>query len=184
MIMTDQTRAIRDVIAERLRQQLEEGFTPEHDDKYTEGELPAAAASYAEFASYSDATRERNAGRVVTGWPWAADWWKPKTRRQDLVRAAALIVAEIERLDRAAEDTAIAICEACGHAIQEGEAYLPSPATPLCATCAPTFQALIDEPEGFVDADGEPLSKEAAKDWFDTHIAAGGKPTDSMARVD
>lgn len=182
--MTDHTRAIRDVIAERLRQQSEEGFDPAHDDKYTEGELSAAAASYAEFASYSDDTRERYTGRIVTGWPWAADWWKPKTRRQDLVRAAALIVAEIERLDRAAEDTAIATCEACGHAIQEGEAYLPSPATPLCAECAPTFQALIDEPEGFVDDDGEPLSKEDAKLAFDAYIAAGGKPTDSMARVD
>jgi len=181
--MTDHTRAIRDVIAERLRQQSEEGFDPAHDDKYTEGELSAAAASYAEFASYSDDTRERYTGRVVTGWPWAADWWKPKTRRQDLVRAAALIIAEIERLDRAAEETAIATCEACGHAIQEGEAYLPSPATPLCAECAPTFQALIDEPEGFVDDDSEPLTKEAAKVWFDAHIAAGGKPTDSMARV-
>ena len=34
-------------------------------------------------------------------WPWAASWWKPKNRRRDLVRAAALIVAEIERIDRA-----------------------------------------------------------------------------------
>jgi hypothetical protein len=30
-------------------------------------------------------------------------WWKPKDRRRDLVRAAALIIAEIERLDRDAE---------------------------------------------------------------------------------
>ncbi|MBV2183250.1 MAG: hypothetical protein KUL88_01730 [Rhizobium sp.] len=176
-------RAIRDVVLERLRQQIVEGFDAIHDDKYTEGELPAAAACYAEFASYSDDTRKRHAGKWLVGWPWSADWWKPKSRRQDLVRAAALIVAEIERLDRAAEDTAIATCEACGHAIQKGEAYLPSPATPLCATCAPTYQALIDEPEGFVDDDGEPLSKEDAKLAFDAYIAAGGKPTDSMARV-
>jgi hypothetical protein len=36
-------------------------------------------------------------------WPWHDDWWKPKDRRRDLIRAAALIVAEIERLDRAAK---------------------------------------------------------------------------------
>ena len=35
------------------------------------------------------------------GWPWHRQWWKPKNARRDLVRAAALIVAEIERLDRA-----------------------------------------------------------------------------------
>jgi hypothetical protein len=34
-------------------------------------------------------------------WPWADKDWKPKDRRRDLIRAAALIVAEIERLDRA-----------------------------------------------------------------------------------
>jgi len=32
---------------------------------------------------------------------WAREWWKPKDRRRDLIRAAALIVAEIERLDHA-----------------------------------------------------------------------------------
>ncbi len=108
MTMTDHTRATRDVIAERLRQQTEEGFDAAQDDKYREGELPSAAACYAEFASYSDDTRARHAGRPITGWPWAADWWKPTSRRRDLVKAAALIIAEIERLDRAAEDTAIA----------------------------------------------------------------------------
>jgi len=35
-------------------------------------------------------------------WPWAEKWWKPKNERRDLVKAAALILAEIERLDRAA----------------------------------------------------------------------------------
>jgi hypothetical protein len=35
-------------------------------------------------------------------WPWSREWWQPKDRRRDLVRAGALIVAEIERLDRAA----------------------------------------------------------------------------------
>ncbi|WP_454287122.1 hypothetical protein [Rhizobium arsenicireducens] len=87
------------------------------------------------------------------------------------------------RAGRSAEQTAIATCEACGHAIQEGEAYLPGHDTDFCAECAPTFQSLIDEPDSFVDDDGDPLTKEAAKAWFDAHIAAGGKPTDSMARV-
>ena len=37
---------------------------------------------------------------MVTLWPWAAEWWKPKDCRRNLVRAGALILAEIERLDR------------------------------------------------------------------------------------
>ena len=35
-------------------------------------------------------------------WPWTSEWWKPSTRRRMLVKAAALILSEIERLDRAA----------------------------------------------------------------------------------
>jgi hypothetical protein len=34
-------------------------------------------------------------------WPWSQDWWKPTNPRRDLVKAGALIAAEIERLDRA-----------------------------------------------------------------------------------
>jgi hypothetical protein len=34
-------------------------------------------------------------------WPWSPDWWKPRDARRNLERAAALIIAEIERLDRA-----------------------------------------------------------------------------------
>jgi hypothetical protein len=36
-------------------------------------------------------------------WPWEASWFKPSTARRDLIKAGALILAEIERLDRAAE---------------------------------------------------------------------------------
>lgn len=39
-------------------------------------------------------------GHVPPTWPWGAEWWKPKEPRRDLVRAGALIIAEIERLDR------------------------------------------------------------------------------------
>lgn len=38
---------------------------------------------------------------VPRGWPWGSSWWKPKDPRRDLVRAGALILAEIERIDRA-----------------------------------------------------------------------------------
>jgi hypothetical protein len=97
--MLDLSSAARDVIAERARQQSQEGWSPEHDDEHTRGELAVAAASYAYVATVSDRTRK---SWRPDWWPWDFSWWKPKTRRHDLVRAGALILAEIERLDRQA----------------------------------------------------------------------------------
>jgi hypothetical protein len=104
-----------DVLAERKRQQEVEGWTPEHDDQHGRGEMALAAACYAAhsatwqyigygldsrsglYAAYQ--TAQEFVGRM---WPWAREWWKPKSERSNLVRAAALLLAEIERLDRAA----------------------------------------------------------------------------------
>jgi hypothetical protein len=104
--MTTITRdALNDVDRERQRQIVEEGWSFAHDDAHDDGALARAGAAYAEYAGSSegDAVRRdwdnRNEG-VPDCWPWARKWWKPKDRRRDLVRAAALIVAEIERLDR------------------------------------------------------------------------------------
>ena len=36
--------AIADVVGERTRQILDEGWTPEHDDAHTDGQLAQAAA--------------------------------------------------------------------------------------------------------------------------------------------
>jgi len=40
--------------------------------------------------------------RVPKEWPasWAIEYWKPKDRQRDLVRAGALIAAEIDRMQR------------------------------------------------------------------------------------
>lgn len=92
------TQAGMDVLAERQRQITAEGWTPEHDDQHEVGELATAAACYAGNAG----------GYVWQGgwpgevWPWAREWWKPSTPRRDLVKSAAIILAEIERIDRAA----------------------------------------------------------------------------------
>lgn len=104
------TKAAQDVLAERERQKSVEGWTPEHDDEHDSGELARAAACYAHAGGLSPVARKylENAPDF-TGehmviarrlWPWDRSWWKPKDCRRDLVRAGALIVAEIERLDR------------------------------------------------------------------------------------
>ena len=89
-------RAWLDVLAERRRQISEEGWTPEHDDQHGDGELAAAGATYA--LSAASGIVEQPFHRT---WPWLNAWWKPTDPRRDLVKAGALILAEIERLDRA-----------------------------------------------------------------------------------
>lgn len=91
------TRAAEDVLAERSRQVNTEGWAPVRDDGYTEGELALAAACYAGQARI----RYPTPGEPPPMWPWASTWWKPTDHRRNLVKAGALILAEIERLDRA-----------------------------------------------------------------------------------
>ena len=89
----------RDIVAERARQIEVEGWSPEHDDQHAVGELAKAAGCYAWIAGQSDELRLIFDAPPPT-WPWVRRWWKPTDRRRDLVKAGALILAEIERLDR------------------------------------------------------------------------------------
>lgn len=113
-------QAADDVLAERKRQVEAEGWTPEHDDsEHRNGQLAIAAACYAISAGTHDGNRQLlkacrwtlyEGNQIVTAvywlWSltikWSSGWWKPSSRRRDLVKAGALILAEIERLDRAA----------------------------------------------------------------------------------
>lgn len=77
-----------EIQAERIRQVKEEGYSTEHDDKLKHGELAAAAAAYT-FPGMLE--------KML--WPFKNPI-KKKDTRSNLIRAAALIVAEIERLER------------------------------------------------------------------------------------
>nr|WP_256595761.1 hypothetical protein [Pseudomonas sp. RW407] len=90
-----------DVQAERRRQVAAEGWTPEHDNEHDHGQMARAAACYA-LAGSSAADDKTAALLVSLAWPWDQQWWKPTTARRDLIKACALALAEIERLDRAA----------------------------------------------------------------------------------
>ena len=100
------SKAIDDIAAERQRQIDQEGWTPEHDDHHDASEMALVAASYCYSAAQVDEeawTHDKQ--RHLPEWPWEQHWWKPKSPREDLVRAGALIAAEIDRLDRAANRT-------------------------------------------------------------------------------
>lgn len=85
------SQAAVDVLRERERQLSGEGFSPEGDSEYRKDELLRAADCY-----ILSATGQKAPAHF---WPWAPEWFKPKGRRRDLVRAAALIIADIDRTD-------------------------------------------------------------------------------------
>lgn len=99
-------RALDAVLAERTRQVVEEGWLPSHDDQHDLGQLGLAAALYAipyeaKIAGVPLCDQDTFIGLHMTleiGCGWHL---KPEPdRRKRLVKAAALLLAEIERLDR------------------------------------------------------------------------------------
>lgn len=103
-------------VAERQSWLLEQGAcTIKTDDVYTKGELARAAAAYAMSASGHDylfatisndvhpqRSQGFNCGHVTASgvlWPWKQRATSA-TKRECLVRAGQLLIAEIERLDR------------------------------------------------------------------------------------
>lgn len=86
---------------ERQRQIDLEGWSVEHDDKHNVGEMLDAAIVYLWHGT--DNAAQLNADGTPAGWPWEAQWWKPKDRPRNIVRAGALLLAEQQRLKRAGE---------------------------------------------------------------------------------
>lgn len=88
-----QTSILAEVQAERQRQITEKGFTRQHDLAHNEGQLATAAVAYTlAAAGYTG---------VKAYWPWDDEDFNFTTPRRALVKAAALIVAEIERIGSA-----------------------------------------------------------------------------------
>ena len=83
------------ITTERKRQVNVEGWTPAHDAAHRHNELLQAAICYI-------TTVENNTGTNLqepNGWPWEFSWWKPSADPiRNLVKAGALIAAEIDRL--------------------------------------------------------------------------------------
>lgn len=99
------TQAALDVLAERRRQIDREGYNYKNDDAHILGELGAYAAYYAMPPAARDWPATETGygatwGEAIVPWNWSAP--KPGDRRCELVKAAALLLAEVERIDRTA----------------------------------------------------------------------------------
>ena len=66
--------------------------------------LGAAGACYAIHAAWTLAEGTAGPGGTLSGvpvwWPFNRELWKPEEVRRNLVKAAALIIAEIDKIDR------------------------------------------------------------------------------------
>ncbi len=103
-----QTPAINQIADERSRQQAVEGYDIIHDDQHDMGEMAIAAACYA-LPEDVRSPKAESEGPISVSihlraflWPWQESDWRPtrNDRIRELVKAGALIVAEIERLQR------------------------------------------------------------------------------------
>lgn len=82
-----------EVSDERCRQ-VAKGYSLISDDAYVDHELARASAAYALVGA------GQASGEMF--YPWPGRVWRPEDRRTALIRAAALAVAEVQRLDRLA----------------------------------------------------------------------------------
>ena len=83
------------IAAERMRQLRVKGWTPEHDDEHTHFELSGAAIAYIKAAAFPWIRMGEDT------WPWSEDAWRASDDKiRNLVKAGALIAAEIDRLQR------------------------------------------------------------------------------------
>lgn len=100
---------------ERIRQITQEGYEPDHDDEHLSGQLADAAACYAAGRPIFERVEAKRKNhphmiRFSELWPWGDSEDKRLDgtgrrranagRIKELTKAAALIVAEIERLER------------------------------------------------------------------------------------
>lgn len=85
------------IAAERDRQVEAEGYSPEHDDRHKPEEFTMAAIAYA-LPEWMRWTYKGD----CEWWPFEKDSFKPSPddRMRELVKAGALIAAEIDRIQR------------------------------------------------------------------------------------
>ena len=99
--ITNTSRGMKDVLNERGKH-ASHGFDDKHDDEHKNGEIACAAIAYALDAipklSAASALWVGAFAKAIEPWPIPF----ARSARTNLVYAAALLIAEIDRMDRAA----------------------------------------------------------------------------------
>jgi len=82
-----------EILNERILQIIKHGYSESHDDEHSDGSIADAAAHYA--------STKDDAGL----WPWDVQYDKKdsKSRRDQLITSIAMLISEVERVDRASK---------------------------------------------------------------------------------
>lgn len=87
------------ITQERNEHLTREGWTAEHDRHHVAGEMIVAAMAYLQAALNRNTFHGIRYDEPADDWPWAGEWFKPTVDEVgNLVKAGALIAAEIDRL--------------------------------------------------------------------------------------
>jgi hypothetical protein len=108
---TREDEAMQLIRNERHRQISAEGWSAVHDDAHQRGELESAAIVYWNCATKPGHVVRVLENNVETKWPWDQHWFKPFVpsigggfpevdKQRCLIKAGALMLAEIDRLQR------------------------------------------------------------------------------------
>lgn len=99
------------VLISRERERQEECYSAAHDALHDRAELAEAALAYINEAiacqgNWVNWPRHPKGQPLPNAWPWSANDWKPSDDPiRNLVKAGALVAAEIDRLLAQQEDT-------------------------------------------------------------------------------
>ncbi len=50
----------------------------------------------------------------------------------------------------------------------------------VCKSCSPDYQQMLNEPEAFLNREGEQMTVEEVRHTVDLHLSQGGKITDKV----
>lgn len=102
-----------DLIQEECdRQVYEHNYTADHDDKLVNGELALAAMCYLIPLDRDEIVFEtmgdtQSVSIIDEFWPWSGDSFKYKDQKTNLIRAAAMLQKELDRIIRIENKTQI-----------------------------------------------------------------------------
>lgn len=108
LIARERERQMRSVLEDG------EGYKSSHDDKHDKREIACAAHAYLDhytsrawvfendldMPGVADGPKTYRSEPPPDSWPWDNSYWNPQEPLRDLVKAGALIAAEIDRLIR------------------------------------------------------------------------------------